>query len=387
MSEFQPSTVPRPSWRRALGNFLDRVDAWGREPLVLPRLPRRAAPPLRRARPSILRWALFGAAAFALLIGIGAFFTRINPLMPPAAAREATAIDTLFNFMLGIAVAIFLLVQITLLYFAIRYRRRDGDDEDGMPVEGNNALEIVWTAIPAAIVLTLAILSYRTFVNLRTPGRDALVVEVTGRQFQWQFYYPEEDIRTADTLRVPVNRPLNFRLTSLDVVHSFWVPNFRLKRDAMPGLITDMWATATTVGQYPIVCAELCGAGHSTMRGTIEVLSRADFNAWVEAEKAKTVDTSDPIAYGRSLFVKNGCGGCHTLTDAKAVGQIGPNLDGIGSRADEAYIRQSIVDPNAVIAEKCPAGPCQANLMPQNFGQILTEAELNALVTYLYSQK
>lgn len=99
------------------------------------------------------------------------------------------------------------------------------------------------------------------------------------------------------------------------------------------------------------------------------------------------MDTSDPIAYGRSLFVKNGCGGCHTLTDARAVGQVGPNLDGIGSRTDEAYIRESIVDPNAVIAEKCPAGPCQANLMPQNFGQVLTEAELNALVTYLYNQK
>jgi cytochrome c oxidase subunit 2 len=387
MSESHPSPVQRPSWRRALSDFLDRVDAWGREPLVLPRPPRRAAPPLRRARPHVLRWTLFGVVAFALLIGVGALFTLVNPLMPLAAAREATAIDTLFNFMLGIAAAIFLLVQITLLYFAIRYRRRDGDEEDGAPVEGNNALEIVWTAIPAAIVLTLAILSYRTFVNLRTPERDALVVEVTGRQFQWQFYYPEEDIRTADTLRVPVNRPINFRLTSLDVVHSFWVPNFRLKRDAMPGLITDMWATATAVGKYPIVCAELCGAGHSIMRGTIEVVSRADFNAWVEEEKAKTVDTSDPIAYGRSLFVKNGCGGCHTLTDARAVGQVGPNLDGIGSRTDEAYIRESIVDPNAVIAEKCPAGPCQANLMPQNFGQVLTEAELNALVTYLYNQK
>ena len=386
MNETHPSPVHPSSWRRAIGDLLDRVDAWGREPLTLPRLPRRAAPRLRQARPNILRWAFFGAVAFGLLIGIGALFTLINPLMPLAAAREATTIDTLFNFMLGIAAAIFLLVQLTLLYFAIRYRRREGDDEDGVPVEGNNALEVVWTAIPAAIVLTLAILSYRTFVNVRTPGGEALVVEVTGRQFQWQFYYPEEDIRTADTLRVPVNRPIQFRLTSLDVVHSFWVPNFRLKRDAMPGLMTDMWATATAVGKYPIVCAELCGAGHSTMRGTIEVVSRADFNAWLE-EKAKTVDTSDPIAYGRSLFVKNGCGGCHTLTDAKAVGQVGPNLDGIGSRADEAYIRQSIVDPNAVIAEKCPAGPCQANLMPQNFGQVLTETELNALVTYLYSQK
>ncbi|MCC7352425.1 MAG: cytochrome c oxidase subunit II [Anaerolineae bacterium] len=391
MSESHPSPVQQStagtSRRRALGNFLDRIDAWGREPLISPRPVRQAAPPPQGSRPNVFRWAVFAVVVFGLLIGIGALFTLINPLMPLAAAREATAIDTLFNFMLGIAAAIFLLVQITLLYLAIRYRRRSGDNEDGDPIEGNNALEIVWTVIPAAIVLTLAILSYRTFVNVRTAGREALVIEVTGRQFQWQFYYPEEDVRTVDVLRVPANRPINFRLTSQDMVHSFWVPNFRLKRDAMPGMITDMWVTATAVGKYPIVCAELCGAGHDTMRGSIEVVSRTDFSAWVEAEKTKAVDTSDPIAYGRSLFVKHGCSGCHTLTDAKAVGQIGPNLDGIGSRADRDFIHHSIVNPNAVITEKCPTGPCQANLMPQNFGQILTEAELNALVTYLYSQK
>jgi cytochrome c oxidase subunit 2 len=346
-----------------------------------------------RLRPNFS--SLLVVIASMIFMGAGVVVTSLNLFMPVEASVQSRAVDSLFNLMLGIATVIFLIVQAGLLYAVLQFRRKPGDNEDGPPIHGNNTLEVIWTAVPAVIVIIIGFLSYQTFVGERAFAKTDMVVEVTGQQFFWTFYYPEQDITVQNELVVPVDQPVQYRLKAKDVLHAFWVPNFRIKRDAMPDRVTDTRATASAIGEYPIVCAELCGAGHAQMRGKISVVSAADFDAWVQQQKNKTVDTNDPIAYGRSLFQKNGCTACHTLTDAGGAGQIGPNLNQIGSVAAtrvagetaEEYIRTSIIKPNAYIVPQCPAGACPANVMPQTFGSSLSEAELTALVTYLSNQK
>ncbi len=349
-----------------------------------------------RLRPNLA--GVLVAVAALLFIGAGIVVTSFNLFLPTAASAEAAAVDALFNIMLGIATVIFLIVEAGLLYSAIRYARKKGDDSDGPPLHGNNTLEIVWTAVPAIIVFFLAIASYQVFVAQRTPSSDELTIEVTGQQFQWSYYYPDEDVRISggnEPLLVPVDRQVQYRLTSKDVIHAFWVPNFRIKRDAMPGQMTNTFATATVPGEYPVVCAELCGAGHADMRSSIQVVSQEEFAAWIAEKQSQVVDVSDPIAYGRSIFQEYGCGGCHTLDDAGAAGQVGPNLNQIGATAAtrvagetvEEYILNSIVKPNDYLVSECPAGACPPGVMPANFGEQLSEEQLNALVTYLASQK
>ncbi len=336
--------------------------------------------------------------AALLFLGAGVVITSFNLFMPIPASAEAAAVDTLFNIMLGLSTVIFLIVEVGLLYAALRYARKKGDNSDGPPLHGNNTLEIVWTAVPAIIVLFLAIASYQVFIAQRTPSGDDLTIEVTGQQFQWSFYYPDADVRISnpdEALVVPTGRKVQYRLMSKDVIHAFWVPNFRIKRDVMPGQMTDTFATATLPGEYPIVCAELCGAGHATMRNTIRVVSPDEFNTWIEDKQAHVVDTSDPIAFGRSLFQQFACTGCHTLADAGGAGMVGPNLNHIGTvaatrvpgQSAEQYILDSIVKPGDFLAPDCPSGACPPGVMPGTFGQQMSEQELQALVTYLASQK
>lgn len=346
-----------------------------------------------RLRPNLA--GVLVAVAALLFLGAGIVVTSFNLFLPQAASAEAAAVDALFNIMLGISTVIFLIVEAGLLYSAIRYARKKGDNSDGPPIHGNNTLEIVWTAVPAIIVIFLAIASYQVFVENRTPSRDELTVEVTGQQFQWSYYYPDADVRVSDELVVPLDRKVQYRLTSKDVIHAFWVPNFRIKRDVMPGQMTDTYATATLPGEYAIVCAELCGSGHATMRGTLRVVSPEEFDTWIADKQSQIVDTSDPIAYGRSIFQQYACGGCHTLDDAGGAGQVGPSLNQIGSIAAtrvagqnvEEYILNSIVKPGDYVVPECPAGACPPGVMPATFGEQMSEEELNALVTYLASQK
>ena len=346
-----------------------------------------------RLRPSFS--GLLVVLASLLFLGAGVVVTSLNLFMPVQASEQAVAVDSLFNLMLGIATVIFLLVQAGLVYAVLQFRRKPGDNEDGPPIHGNNALEVIWTTVPAIIVIIISFLSYQTFVAERAFATTDMVVEVTGQQFFWTFYYPEEDIMVQNELVVPVGRPVQYRLRAKDVLHAFWVPDFRIKRDAMPDRVTDTRATASKVGEYAIVCAELCGAGHAQMRGTIKAVSQADFEAWVQEQQSKVVDTNDPIAYGRSIFQQAGCGACHTLADAGGAGNIGPELSQIGNVAAtrvagqtaEEYIKTSIVQPGAYLTPECPTGACPANIMPQTFGASLSEAELAALVTYLSNQK
>lgn len=222
-----------------------------------------------------------GAALFTLLVlAAGILVGRYVDLMPSAATFEAAVVDRLFSIMLGIAFAVFLLVEGVLLYAVLRFRRRKGEEGEGVPIHGSNRLELAWTFIPALIVFWLASVSAQVIFRLDAQPQDALQVRVVARQFSWQFEYPDRGVTSAE-LNVPIGVPVVLNLISMDVIHSFWVPAFRLKEDALPMRETRVNFTASAVGKYPVVCAELCGAGHALMLSRVVVQEPEAFATWL----------------------------------------------------------------------------------------------------------
>lgn len=237
--------------------------------------------------------------------------------MPVAASEDAKQVDNIFNFMLTIATGLFLLVEGVLVYSVIRFRRRKGDTTDGPPIEGNVPLEILWTAIPTIIVFILAIYSFETYNNMggldpvisrdmppqqiamdgkqhqvalgignSDPGNTTppLVVDVKAIQYAWIFTYPETGIVSGE-LHVPKDRPVQLNINAGDVLHAFWVPQLRLKQDAIPGREAVLAFTANREGDYPIICAELCGAYHGGMKAVLYVDSEDTYAQWEETNK------------------------------------------------------------------------------------------------------
>lgn len=306
-------------------------------------------------------------------------------LMPFEASTRSVAVDGLFRVLLGVAAVIFLIVEGALVYAVLRFRRPPGDESDAAPVHGHTGLEVVWTLIPAVLVTGISVYSFMVLSEIERPRQNALVVEVTARQFSWEFYYPDYNL-TAAEVHLPVNRPVRFLISSGDVIHSFWVPAFRAKRDATPGQVAELVIEPQTIGRYPVRCAELCGSGHAGMITEVVVETDPDFRTWVESQLAIP---SDPIEAGRFLFGRYGCGACHALADAGATGAVGPALDGIGERAAtrvagldaEGYLRESILRPSALVV-----GGFQDGLMPPNFGRRLSQQELEIMVNYLLGQ-
>ena len=268
----------------------------------------------------------------AIVIGVVAVVAGLalginNPFLTRSVAVEGTAIDQLFGLTLGIATVVFVIVQGSLLYSIVRFGRQPGDDTDGPPVRGNHKLEFFWTVVPALTIFFVGFMSYQVLAAIEKPQTDALVVEVKGFQFAWQFYYPEQDV-TSTEMHIPVDRQVQLKLRSNDVIHSFWVPEMRIKKDVMPDRVTETFITGTETGTYPIVCTELCGAGHAVMRSQIIVQSDADFRAWLATQQTTASQeagaTPDPMAAGRQLFNNSGCNACHALADAGAAGALGP---------------------------------------------------------------
>ncbi len=333
----------------------------------------------------------------AIIIGVtavvaGSVMGAANPFLSNATSSQGAQIDTLFSLFVGIATAIFIIVQGFLLFSIVRFARAPEDEEDGVPLRGNTKLEVFWTAVPALIVVILSVLSYRVLADIERPHPDQMVVEVTGRQYAWEFYYPDYDLKTAE-LHIPLGRQVLLKITSADVNHAFWVPQMRIKKDAVGGKITTVNITATAPGVYPIVCAELCGAGHAVMRSQVVVEAEPTFQIWVQAQlgakQRAAAMPPDPKTLGRQLYNQYGCNACHKLADAAAVGVVGPALDGIGSRAAdivpgqsaEEYIRTAIIRPMDFITPNYPP------VMPGDYAQRMSQADLEALVQYLLEQK
>jgi cytochrome c oxidase subunit II len=259
---------------------------------------------------------------------------------------------------------------------------------DGPPIHGNTRLEIIWTAIPAIILVALCSYAYIVLTDIEKADANALEVRVVGEQFTWTFFYKDENGKEfgSSQLYVPRGRQVNFTVQSRDVIHDFWVPAFRLKIDAVRGIDTHVRITPKTPGQYPVVCAELCGLGHAVMRQTAHVVEPGEFTKWVQDEAAGRNGGAEgdeaggnaAAPDGKTIFTDSGCGGCHELSDANTTGGTGPNLDEGLADKDAAFIEKSIVDPDAEITPGFDAG-----LMPKAYRDQLGPAKLEALVKYL----
>jgi cytochrome c oxidase subunit 2 len=331
-----------------------------------------------------------GATAVAIAI----------PWLPVAASKERDGIDLTYWLATGIAIFIFAIVAAAILYSVWRFRAHPDDDSDGPPIHGHTGLEIFWTAVPLVLVTAIAIVSAIVLHDNGTVPKNALHVNVKAEQFTWSFTYMDGPAKgvTSPDLYMPIDRSTELSITSVDVLHSFWVPQFGQKQDAVPGRNNPLKITPDKIGTYPVICTELCGLGHALMRRQAIVMSAADFAAlkWAaglpgapSSGATGATGASGPTgptgsAFGKTVFLSNGCGACHTLTAAGTNGKVGPDLDKLPQYAAQAkrpldfFTRESIVNPNAYIQPGYPA-----NVMPPNFGTSISHAGLKALVHYL----
>jgi len=344
-------------------------------------------------REALVTMAVIGLVASAIGIAIGLWIDWF----PAQGSTQADDIDTLWDVLVVCSVPVFVLVTCVVLFSVKEFRQRPGEEGlDGPPIHGNTRLEIVWTTIPAIILVSLCSYAWIVLKDIEEApanGQEARVT-VIGEQFTWTFEYTGKDGKKFATnqLYVEQGKSVRFDVKSKDVIHDFWVPEWRLKIDAVPGVTSNYRITPTRPGVYPVVCAELCGIGHAFMRQSAHVLTPAAYDKWLTGMAAKQAGGAAPAAGGGSqtaavdgkkLFAEgNGdsiaCGSCHTLADAATNAPTGPDLDKVLAGKDAAFIKEAIVDPGAAIAEGFGAG-----IMPPNYGDVLTPAELDALVDYL----
>ena len=327
------------------------------------------------------------AGILTILVAV-LMFLGLNaaPLMPVEASTQAREIDWMWKSQ-EIAISIlFAIIVAPLFYSLVVFRRRKGDTSDAEHVEGNTRLEIAWTIVPLIIVVAFSVLGAGNLANTIRPSSNALVVHVTGFQWAWKFDYPEYGI-TTNEMYVPVNRALDLKMESSDVIHSFWVPEFRVKQDLVPGRITELRITPILTGSYKVRCAELCGTGHYRMEQAVVVVDQAAFDAWV-AERRKEAEqlSATPEGHGQLLVSANGCAACHSITGAAGVGPTWRGLfgsqvelqDGTVVTADEKYIFQSIRDPKSqVVKGFTPTMPVYP----------FTDDEINDIVAYIKTLK
>jgi cytochrome c oxidase subunit 2 len=313
--------------------------------------------------------------------GIATAVAVLLPWLPEDASRERGRIDFVFWFTIGICIMIFALVVAVLLYSIVTFRAAPDDDSDGPPIHGHTGLEIVWTLIPTILVTAIGIVSAIVLGRNDAQGKDVLRVNVVAQQFAWSFSYPGAKNLTTGTLRLPVGRSVELSFKALDVIHSFWVPEFGQKQDTVPGLHTQLHITPTKTGTFPVICTELCGLGHATMRTTAIVMTPTAFDKWLKGQTQATTSPNASVS-GAAVFKNQPCGSCHTLTAAGTNAKVGPDLDKLPQWATEAkqpldqFIRTSIVDPNAYVQPGF-----QKNVMPPF--ATLPKAQLDALVQYL----
>jgi cytochrome c oxidase subunit 2 len=311
------------------------------------------------------------------------FFLNVD-LLPAAAGKEAESIDTLFQVLLSLASVIFGLVIAFILYSLIAFRRQPGDLQDAKPVYGNIPLEVTWTVIPLVIVIALGVYGTNVLLGISRPaGATEEEVKVVGFQWGWRFEYPEYGI-TSSELVLPVDRQALLRLTSIDVIHSFWVPEFRIKTDAIPDHENQMRITPTEVGDYNVLCAELCGTAHAYMKAPARVLSQSDFDAWVAAQMEQTGAAE---TRGQEWSAQFGCLACHSIDGSNMVGPTWQGLfgsmrtfeDGTSAEADEEYLYTAIMDPAAHIVQNYP------NQMPTTYSDQLTDEQITDIIEYIRS--
>ncbi len=282
-------------------------------------------------------------------------------LMPVVASAQALEIDWMWNLQLIAMSFLFALIAVPMFYSLVVFRPKKGDTTDAQHIEGNTPLEITWTVIPLFVVVIFAYLGAGNLSRTLRAAPDAMVVKVVGSQWSWKFVYPDYGV-TSTELYLPENKAVLLKMESTDVIHSFWVPEFRVKQDLVPGRVTELRITPTLVGNYQVRCAELCGTAHYKMEQPVIVVDGAAFTAWVVEQQAIAAAANTPEARGELLVAGNGCVACHSINGAAGIGPTWFGLagaaveleDGATVTADDAFLTESIKDPKATVVKGFP---------------------------------
>jgi cytochrome c oxidase subunit II len=307
-------------------------------------------------------------------------------LMPVNASEQATEIDWMWNLEVIAMAFLFALIVVPMGYSLVVFRRREGDTTDAEHMEGNTKLEIAWTIVPLFVVMAYAYIGAINLAAIQRTDPEAMVVKVTGLQWSWTFEYPPVNgvVAVSDELHLPVGKQVLLRMTSNDVIHSFWVPEFRVKQDVVPGRITELRVTPTLEGNYKVRCAELCGTSHYSMEKPVVVSTQEEFDAWMAERLKEAIELSQtPEGRGQALVAANGCAACHSINGAPGIGPTWFGLfgrqetltDGTVVVADDAYIHESIKAPQ----EKIVAG-FENQLMPT---YDFTDEQIADIVAYI----
>lgn len=304
--------------------------------------------------------------------------------LPPPSSTIAGEVDSLFYFIFYASLVLFALVMMATAYFIFKYRRR-GEAELTSGVAHNTKLEIAWTVIPAILVFIVFIWGFKTFLKMNVIPNDALEIKATGQKWFWTFDYPN-GANSINDLVVPVGQPVKLLLSSQDVIHSFFVPDFRVKMDVLPNRYTLTWFEATKTGDFDIFCTEYCGKGHSEMLGHVKVMSETDYNAWLEKSAVDIPEGMSLEEAGAQLYSSKACITCHSVDGRPGVapsfkGRFGSQqsmTDGSTILVDENYLRESILNPQAkVVAGFQPVMPTYQN--------VLKDRQIDALIAYIKS--
>jgi cytochrome c oxidase subunit 2 len=312
------------------------------------------------------RGAIVALVSLALIVAaLSTAIAYFVDWLPEQASEERQGIDLVFWVTVGICIFFFSVVASVSIYAGVKFRVRPDDESDGAPIHGHTGIEIAWTIVPAIGVVVIATLSAIVLAQNDNPKGTPLRVDVLAQQFAWQFTYPEQGNVRATNLYLPVDRSTRLVLSARDVLHSFWVPEFGQKQDAVPGIVTTIIVTPTKTGEYRLMCAELCGQGHALMRTRAIVVSQSEFDQWVREQQEGAAGGDGGEVDAEETFVA-ACAGCHQLEKAGTSGTVGPSLDDLS--LDPADVEEQI--------RKGGGG------MPA-FEDNLTDAQIEALVQYL----
>lgn len=305
-------------------------------------------------------------------------------ILPPAKSTVASEVDALFWFVHLSSLVLTIGILIALAYFLYKYRRKSENDVTPV-ITHNNKLEVTWSVIPLMICLVVFGWGYQTYVNMITSPDDAYEINVTAQKWLWNFTY-ENGARSTGELHVPADRPIKLIMSSNDVIHSFFVPDYRVKQDVVPGRYTEAWFRVPEPGESIIFCTEYCGTGHSDMYGKVIVHEQEEFETWLANNAGGGSQPSDlaPAEWGEQLVQEQGCMTCHSTDGTRLVGPTWQGLfgsnrqftDGSSAEADENYLRTSIINPNDVVVEGYQP------VMPSYKGQ-LNDEQINAIIEYI----
>jgi cytochrome c oxidase subunit 2 len=316
---------------------------------------------------------------------LGSLFDGGTFWLPYAGSTFAASHDALFYFVLALNIIFFIGIVGAMGYFAWAYKRRSADQKTSN-IRGSHTIEIAWSAIPSVFLVAIFVWGFVGFSDMVVPPSDAIDIRVTGQKWSWAYTYPNG--ATSSELIVPVGRPVRLTMTSTDVLHSFYVPAFRIKRDVVPNRYTVQWFEATQVGDFQVFCTEYCGDSHSAMLSNVEVV---EADTWEERIRSLGNCPDDPdglVACGEAVY-RGACQSCHSVNGSRLTGPTfqglfgasRENTDGSTFTADEDYIANSIRNPGDYIVPGYP------NAMPANFGTQLSESQIIGLVAYIKAQQ